>query len=394
MMSVSFPDMLAYHRHWSAVQPLLSSDPRFLNIILDICNICNLRCRFCYLAREPSKEARCFVPAETLRMRLQAVLPYVKLLRLSCGYEPLASPYFIDVLKMLVEYRIPQLELVTNATLLMEENIEAIIKYGVTNLMFSMDSPVKATYENIRRGAQFEPVVNNIKRVGSLKKELGSKTPYLTLIAVLMKMNLGQIEELIDLAVELGVTHMDLRHLVIFEGLNMENEALTPEVQQMTDPALNRIRDKALSRGIRLTAPHNFGLAPSFSLARYIRSKYLITKLNLTKAFYAPARALHAGQYSLIDAFRHLLFNRRLRRQSVYCAMPFDHIVMEPSGRVKACPYLEEALSFDPDYEVSSLADVFLGNYYRDLRQRMLNAAPPDACHNCPHCRLFNLFKN
>ena len=74
-----------------------------------------------------------------------------------------------------------------------------------------------------------------------------------------MRRNLEQMDALVDLADELGVTHMDLRHLEVYDGLGMEGEKLGPETQTWSDPILNRLRDKALAKGISPITPENYG---------------------------------------------------------------------------------------------------------------------------------------
>ena len=175
--NLKFSNLKDFHTYWSQSHSILPVNPRFLNVVLDICNVCNLRCRFCFLSSAHNQPKPLFLTPQVLLKDIEDLLPYTKLLRLSCGYEPLMSPHFVDILKMLAKYRIPNLELVTNATLLTPDKTEAIIQYGVTNVLFSLDAPDKATYEYIRRGASFEKVVNHIRWLKSRKLALHSKTP-------------------------------------------------------------------------------------------------------------------------------------------------------------------------------------------------------------------------
>ena len=59
----------------------------------------------------------------------------------------------------------------TNATLLNEKLIHQILKSGVTDLVFSVDSYYKEEFESLRVNANFEKVVENIKKFKQIRDE-------------------------------------------------------------------------------------------------------------------------------------------------------------------------------------------------------------------------------
>jgi radical SAM protein with 4Fe4S-binding SPASM domain len=66
----------------------------------------------------------------------------------------------------------------TNATLLDEEKSKALIEAGLDLISFSFDGYDAETYEKIRRGADFEKTLANIKRFLKIKQDRGYETPY------------------------------------------------------------------------------------------------------------------------------------------------------------------------------------------------------------------------
>ena len=64
-----------------------------------------------------------------------------------------------------------ELKINTNAIKLNEKLIHQILKTGVTNLVFSIDSYKKNEYESIRVKGIFEEVVDNVKRFKDIKDE-------------------------------------------------------------------------------------------------------------------------------------------------------------------------------------------------------------------------------
>lgn len=390
-----FDTISDYHRYWSVSVPVLSISPRFLHIVLDICNTCNLRCSFCYLSLPASREKAIFLSAESIHRHLQHLLPFTSGLTLSCGYEPLTSPYFTEILQSLEPYHVPHLNLVTNATLLSEDKIEAIIKNGVTTLLFSLDSPDKITYESIRRGACFETVIANIKRLAARKKALGSRTPFLAMIVVLMQSTLHQLKDLVDLAIELGVASITMQHLIPFSGLNMESQAITEKDATQYDALICQIREYARKNRISLSAPNPFNPNPPSLDSRFnqFRSRTSQLRRAIFNTMMSPKQNIPDITYGMISHGLKLIRRAHLPSCS-FCRNPFNYIIIQPDGRVKACPYLVDSSSLKVFDSGVSLTSMFLGDEYQALRQIMLDGGPyPAPCLNCPDCRLLNTKK-
>lgn len=390
-----FDTISDYHRYWSVSVPVISINPRFLHIVLDICNTCNLRCRFCYLSLPASREKAIFLSAESIHRNLQNLLPFTNGLRLSCGYEPLTSPHFTEILRSLEPYHVPHLSLVTNATLLSEDKIEAIIKNGVETLLFSIDSPDKTTYESIRPGACFETVIANIKRLASRKKALRSQTPFLTLVAVLMQSTIHQLKDLVDLAIDLGAASLTIQHLIPFSGLNMESQAITGKDATKYNTLICQIREYARKNRISLFAPNPFNPNPSPLDRRFnqLRSRTSQLRRVIFNTSMSPKQKIQDITYGMINYGLQLIRGAHLPSCS-FCRNPFNYIIIQPDGRVKACPYLVDPSSLKVFDSGMPLASVFLGDEYQALRQIMLDGGPyPAPCLNCPDCQLLNTKK-
>ena len=64
-----------------------------------------------------------------------------------------------------------ELKINTNATKLSEKLIHQILKNGITNMVFSIDSYTKDEYESIRVKGVFEEIVNNIKKFKEIREK-------------------------------------------------------------------------------------------------------------------------------------------------------------------------------------------------------------------------------
>ena len=253
-------------RHISEFHKIVKSDgivspnPRFMTVVIDISNKCNLRCRMCYFSHDKYFKADpVFISPDTFEKMAENLLPHASTLTLSCGSEPLVSPYFIDILKIASRFKVPHLDFATNGVLLTKKNVDAIIKYGVTDLMLSIDAPSKKTFEYIRRGASFDKVIGKIKYLVEQKEIHKSLTPALRFNITLMRSNIEEVERLVDLAAELKVSYLDFRHLVIYDGLGMESESLV-HYKELSNYWLKKARERAEKLGLTiLTIPQEFG---------------------------------------------------------------------------------------------------------------------------------------
>ena len=202
--------------------------PGRLKVIIDVSNKCNLRCQMCHFSfddvfHQPAHHMR----PEQFERIAASLLPYAHTLVLSAGNEPLMSPWFTEILRLVAPYKIPELYFLTNAQLLTERIVEAVIESGVTQVQISADGATKETYERIRRGARFETLLRNIRYLTDRKRELQVSSPRLQFNVVLMKSNLEELEQYVDLAEQLGVEWIAARHLLQITGLEMEHESLT-----------------------------------------------------------------------------------------------------------------------------------------------------------------------
>lgn len=167
-----------------------------------------------------------YMKPEVFEQLAEQALPNAHTLILSAGNEPLTSPWFADILRIAARYQVPDLLFITNATRLTPKIAEAIIDSGVTQVQISIDGSTKETYESIRRGADFDKLVKNIRFLTNLRRKHGGKLPRLQFNIVLMKSNLEELDGFVDLAEELEVDWIAARHLLVMSGLGMESETL------------------------------------------------------------------------------------------------------------------------------------------------------------------------
>lgn len=145
-------------------------------------NHCNLNCWFCARA-QAKKRGIGFMSYSTFKNivnfknRLSLAHP-----NLFGHGEPLLKPDFVDLLHELKKYS-GSVSFNTNATLLRGNLQRQILECDIDNIDISFEGVNKQVYEDMRLGAKFEAVENNILSFILLRNRMKSKTK-ITLVTI------------------------------------------------------------------------------------------------------------------------------------------------------------------------------------------------------------------
>ena len=134
-------------------------------LLVEPVSSCNLRCVMCFQIDETFNKSQEFMGKMDLKLFYniidQAHIGGTKALTLASRGEPTLHPQLGEMLDYCKD-KFFELKINTNATLLNEKLIHKILRSGVTDMVFSVDSYEKKEYESIRVRGIFENVLNNI----------------------------------------------------------------------------------------------------------------------------------------------------------------------------------------------------------------------------------------
>lgn len=139
-------------------------------------------------------------------------LPECTELQLQGLGEPLLHPQFFDM----VEYASSRgitVSTNTNLTLLTLERARRIVSCGLSRLHVSIDGATAQTYEHIRIRANFRKVRRNLERLMSARHCAPASNLAVHVVFVVMRQNLEELEQVVNLAGELGIKAMEVQHL-------------------------------------------------------------------------------------------------------------------------------------------------------------------------------------
>lgn len=143
-------------------------------LLIEPVSACNLRCVMCFQMDDTFTKNQNYMGQMDIdlfkKIIDEAYIGGTKAITLASRGEPTLHPKLGEMLEY-CSNKFFELKLNTNATRLNEKLIHQILKSGITDLVFSIDSYAKEEYESIRVRGVFEDVLNNIKKFKEIKEK-------------------------------------------------------------------------------------------------------------------------------------------------------------------------------------------------------------------------------
>ncbi|MCI4625441.1 MAG: radical SAM protein [Candidatus Magnetoovum sp. WYHC-5] len=148
------------------------SKPLIANI--ELTTKCNLKCVMCNrdgLYREIQD-----IDEKLFEKAVDDVAEIGCILQLNRFGEPTLSKNLEQKIRYAKNRGVQHVFFITNGTLLNEKLSERLIASGLNKILVSMDAATKQTFEQIRKGASYDIVSNNIKQFLKIKKQCNGTT--------------------------------------------------------------------------------------------------------------------------------------------------------------------------------------------------------------------------
>ncbi len=111
----------------------------------------------------------------------------------------------------------------TNAHYLNDETARQTVESGLDRLIISIDGTTQETYAAYRVGGKLEKVLEGTRQIVKWKKRLKSKTPHVMFQFLVVKPNEHQLEDVKQLAKEMGVDEVVFKTAQIYDYENGSN---------------------------------------------------------------------------------------------------------------------------------------------------------------------------
>lgn len=341
------------------------------NLQFNPTNLCNQKCRFCWLRDEKNQEKqgidRQELPDEKyIRIIEDAGRLGVKRITITGGGEP-------TIRKSLLEAIIPRIKsegmegtIITNGTLLDQRLADVMVKSRWDSVIFSLDSPDPETNDFLRgmKGG-FEKTVSSIRMLDKAKRKGGSMLPKLCIHYVLTNRNHTQIAEMVHLISDLNVENFFIEPVV-----NLCETSDLGESLKLKDAEQKKIAARHLKEG------HELCDAKSIENNLHLLKEELIASVN--------------------DMKRHLEQERKKNTHiaepgngiaGTICYEPSLNMIIRPNGTVGPCCMFDfQSLSIKD----KTLEEIWFGETFQKIREQIKKGELPGRCSNCNPGQVIN----
>jgi MoaA/NifB/PqqE/SkfB family radical SAM enzyme len=225
--------------------------------------LCNLKCWICPTQFYSGSITRGNMSMETFRKLLPFFKQVVNVDLTGWG-EPLLNPNLSEMITLAKEAGCPSVTLTTNGTLLNAENVKQIVASKINAISISIDSATKETHEKLKIGSDFSQVISGVQELIAKRNYSGKKNPYVSASFLLMKDNIEEIPNFVELMAKLKVDEVAFKNLNgVFsrEGLNQviyEGYYRVKVDRKRRDKYITEAKKMAERSGIRLVFHGNF----------------------------------------------------------------------------------------------------------------------------------------
>lgn len=190
---------------------------------------CNLRCPECPSGLRSFTRPTGMLSKELFKKVIDQMSSHVNYLTFYFQGEPYLHKEFLEMVTYARSRNI-YTATSTNAHYLKDHQAKKTVESGLHRLIISIDGTTQDTYEQYRVGGDLTKVMQGARNVIKWKKELKSSTPYVIFQFLVVKPNEHQVDELKDLAREIGVDEVILKTAQVYDY--QQGNPLIPENEQ------------------------------------------------------------------------------------------------------------------------------------------------------------------
>jgi MoaA/NifB/PqqE/SkfB family radical SAM enzyme len=311
----------------------------YLPVKLDVENVsrCNFRCTMCTVSDWHRGQRAGDLKLDAFKRLIDEQIGLVEIKLQGLGEPTLQRDDYFAMIRYARAKHI-WVRTTTNASLLhLKDNYRKMIDSDVNEVQISIDGATKEVFESIRRDSLFERVKSNCKLINDYSRQVGVvRTKMWT---VVQRGNWHQLEDLVDVAAELGFTNQVFSLDVSDWGSQVwrERNSLVDVEDDLDHARLFDLVDRGTERGVRV---------------RF----WVVTQKFSTSS---PDKI---------------------------CGWPFERAFVSSDLRVVPCCIISnpDTLQIGPQISTDrSFSEIWFGEDYREFRRAHLEGRIPDACKGC-----------
>jgi MoaA/NifB/PqqE/SkfB family radical SAM enzyme len=191
--------------HWDISRGRTNVASRPYIFILEVTNVCNLKCPFCLTGKGISggREVR-HMGYEEAREIIDAVADYIYLLQLYTWGEPLLNKDLIKIIEYSKSRNISVM-LSTNATAMTPAYNARLIASGLDYITVAVDGGSEESYVQYRVGGSYEKVLANIRDLLEQRDRANTRRPFVEWQFIVFRHNEHEVASTEAMAYKLGI---------------------------------------------------------------------------------------------------------------------------------------------------------------------------------------------
>ncbi|MFP4117179.1 MAG: radical SAM/SPASM domain-containing protein [Candidatus Aenigmatarchaeota archaeon] len=318
------------------------------SIQLNPTNRCNLACRFCWQRTNDEIDYSEVSDERYLNLVEEAESLGMEEMEITGGGEPmLRKELVLELMERIKEGRMSG-KLITNGTGLDENDLIRIVDSGWDEVVFSVDGP-EETHDYLRQvEGCFEETVSSMKKLDSLR----DGKPKITFHMVLCKKNYDKIKDTIKLAKEYGCDNFFVEPVVTLAfdtEMGKELKMSQKEIEKTVENLENAKRE-AENKGLN----HNLG---------DLREELISRTNEMDKVVKEDVSGTEMEGI-----------------KGAACYEPWYNMIIRPEGDVGPCCMFDNQ---GPKIQENSLEEVWFGEYFKSVREKMVNHEMLSFCSKC-----------
>ncbi len=179
---------LEYRRRWTEDPAQFKAGAFPIHLDIESTGVCNLRCPFCATTMKnwgPGVPG--YMKMETFQRIIdEGAQEGLCSIKLSFRGEPTLHQQLPEMVAYAKQKGILDVYFNTNATLLTDKLIHRLIDAGLDRISISFEGLTAEAYEGYRVGAEFEKVIENVRRLRRIRDERGKGLPQIRVQSVLL----------------------------------------------------------------------------------------------------------------------------------------------------------------------------------------------------------------
>ncbi len=188
-------------------------------VMIELTNVCNLKCPLCPAGTGELKRARGFMEWELYKRIIDELRFDAGLVCLWNQGESFLHPDFYEMVRYASSRKLYTYAS-TNASL--DIKADELVKCGLDSLLVSLDGATPETYNQYRVNGVFEKVLANISAIVAAKRKLNSPVPLVQLQFIVMRHNEHEMAAISCLGRELEVDQLVYKTAQIYSAEEIE----------------------------------------------------------------------------------------------------------------------------------------------------------------------------